>query len=156
MNFAGILTAFKDEWAGHGSPALLPTDNIYFDRAQQPAALAGFPYMEVFLSQVGQEVATMQGGGTTLTTYELSVKVYSVQDQTGGSSTGDPVDDCSNIQESLDVMMSGIPPNTAWNGVDGFLHSVPIPGATVAKDELLFDGRDVYVYVGSWHLLVGE
>jgi hypothetical protein len=153
MNFATILTSAKDAW---NAPSLLPVDNIYFGRAGQPDGYDGFPYMELELQLIDIEVATRQGNGTTLSTYELEIATYNVQDQTGGDTTGDPIEDCQNLQDAITSIYTTIPYNTAWHAVPGFLHCIPLPRTIVIEDEQLFNGRDVYRFSTAYRLLVGE
>ena len=155
-SFRGILTGFKEDWAAGGFTAFMPAANIYYDRAAQPESYAGFPYAELFVNEIEKEICAPQGGGANLITYELEIRAYSVQGQTGGADSGDGVTNCYNLQVGLESILADIPPNAAWHDVPGFLHCIPAAGGAVAKDELLYDGRDVYVSINKWHLLIGE
>ena len=153
-NFDTILSSFKTAWGAEN--ALVPLTRVFYDRPEEPTGYDGFPYLALFLLTAAYEVVSEPDGTNSLVTYHLTVNAYTVQNQTGGATSGDQITDQGNIQRALDAVLDSIPPNTAWNDVAGFLHCIPLPGGNVRKDETLFDGRDVLVYDATWEILVSE
>lgn len=151
-----IASSVKADWNTGGYTGYCPTDNIYFGRAQQPEQLAGFPYMEIDVKQLTNEVFTQNAPEYSLVTYRLTIDIFTVQGQTGGTTTGDQVTDQGNILRALDAILNYITPNVPWNSVTGFLHCLPEGNSSLEKDPELYQGRDVFRGSDQWTLLVQE
>lgn len=150
-----IVSSLKLAWSESAYTGLLPAANIYYDRAQQPAGVAGFPYARVFVEETNREVMTViEDGGNSLVTYTLTVEVWTCQGMTGGS--GDQITDQGHLVRSLESVLNFLPPNTPWNYVPGFLHCLKVPPGTLGKDNELYLGKDVYKSRNQWSLLISE
>ena len=149
-----IMASLKLAWSEGAYTALVPAGSFYFDRAQKPGELAGFPFVEVFIHAVNTEVVTGVEAGNSLVTYSLEIDVWTAQDMTGGATSGKQVTDQGNIQRALEAILNHIPPNTPWNYVDGFLHCIR-EGTTSEKDAELYR-FDVITSKNYWTLLVSE
>lgn len=143
-------------WGTAGYSSLMPSSRIYYGRPQKPNQLAGFPYAELDISLINREIVTNIAVSFALCTYELSVKIYTVQGMTGGMSVGDQVVDQSNLQRALENILDHIPPNTPWNYVVNFLHCLQVPPNRLTKDPELYLGADVMVSTNTWNLLIEE
>ena len=118
--------------------------------------LAGFPYISLLVEQSSVELREDTGSHNKLIRYSLVVSAWTVQDMTGGATSGDQITDQGNIQRALESILDGIPPNGPWQNVPGFLHCIPMEGASMAKDPELYEGFDVYKSTNSWEILVEE
>ena len=151
-----IASSVKTAWAASMYTGYCPVANIYYGRAQQPSQLAGFPYMEMEIKQTNAEVFTHNAPEYSLITYMLTISTFTVQGQTGGSTSGDAMTDQGNILRALEAVLNFITPNVPWNAVTGFLHCLPNPGSTLEKDSELYQGRDVFKSTNQWTLLIQE
>ena len=153
-SFDYIMASLKTAW---DRDDLLPGGSIYYDRAEKPAQLAGFPYAEVTIELANWEVVTIPDATTknSLVTYDLTVEIFTCQGQTGGSTSGDQMTDQGNLQRAFEAILNFIPPNEPWDGVEGFLHCLK-GRSTIKKDEELYQGKDVLVSTNRWAMLVSE
>lgn len=136
--------------------ALCPVSRIYYGRAQKPSQLAGFPYMEMDVKQLKTEVPTQNAPEYSLCTYELTIATFTVQGQTGGTTSGDALTDQGNLLRALESVLDYITPNVPWNAVTGFLHCLPKGQTQIDKDSELYLGCDVLKSTDQWSLLVQE
>ena len=155
---ASITASFKAAWTAAGNTTLVPAGNIYFDRAQQPAQLAGFPYMRIWVTQDSYEVRSQQSyiDAEAFVGYTLRIEVRTCQNQTGGASTGDQMLDQQQIQQALDAVLTKVIPDQAWYSVPLLLHIIKEPTTTMVKDPELYQGRDQMTSTQTYHLLVLE
>jgi len=147
-----ILKSLISENAAAATP-VVPVGNIYFDRAQQPSGLSGFPYMLVFCEETAREVRGQVQPGNTLVTYTLTCQIFTAQGMPGSS--GDQVVDMAAAVRALEDLLNFLPPNEPWNYVTGFLHCLKKSGES-GKDPELYLGKDVYNPTNEWTLLVLE
>lgn len=131
------------------SNMVVPIGNIYFDRAEQPAGLDGFPYMRVFITNT-EELTTQTAPNSSLVTYRILIEVFSCQ-----SGSNDQIMDQGTIQRALESILNYLPPNTPWMYVTSFVHCLK-QSSTMEKDSNLFQGKDVYKSTNVWHLLATE
>jgi hypothetical protein len=153
-SFDLIMSSLKLAWSEGAYTALVPANSIYFDRAQKPNQMAGFPFVEVFIKEDSPEVVTEVETYNSLCTYHVEIDVYTCQGMTGGTSTGDQLTDQGNIQRALEAILNYLPPNTPWNNVVGFLHCIK-GETTIGKDAELYR-MDVIISKQHWTLLISE
>lgn len=131
---------------------IVPIGNVYFDRAQQPAGLSGFPYMRVFIQEMPDEVISQTAPGTSLITYKLTIETWTVQQ--GGN---DQVSDQCVYTRALDHALKYITPNTNWLFVTGFKHCLKNAAESdLRKDRELYQGNDVYKCTNVYSILCQE
>ena len=151
-----IAKSVRLAWSESYFTPLMPTNHIYYDKAEQPAGKAGFPYASMKIEQVDFEVVTQLAPSYSLVTYQLIIDVWTCQDMTGGTSQSDQVVDQGNLMRAFQSVLNFITPNQAWNYVLGFLHCLPMSEATLKKDEELYLGKDVYKSTQNWSILCQE
>jgi|HubBroStandDraft_4_1064222.scaffolds.fasta_scaffold54847_2 hypothetical protein len=151
-----IASSVKEAWNVGAYTGYCPTANIYFGRAQKPAQLSGFPYMEMDVRKVKTEVSSENALNYSLVTYQLTIDTFTAQGQTGGTTTGDQLTDQGNIVRSLEAVLNYITPNVPWNNVEGFLHCIPDGETVFGKAPELYLGVDVMTSKNQWTLLVTE
>ena len=152
-----IMKSIQEAWDADYSP-IIPTANFYYDRAQKPVGVAGFPYAEVRIEEEMPEPTTdttddIDSG--RLVTYHVEILVWTCQGMTGASSSGDQMTDQGLIMRALEAVLSYIPPNAAWNYVAGFAHCLE-GMSSLEKDPELYLGGDVYISTNNWDMLVTE
>lgn len=152
-----IATSFKQQWIYSGFGYLLSVNNIFFDRAEQPAMLDGFPYMEMFIKQTSFEVVTQIGLNNSIAKYDLEIDVWTCEGQTGGATSGDQVIDQGTLMRAVATALV-VPPNEQWNALEQLLHIVPrrSAGTEPKKYEKLYNGHDVWKSCQYWEILCRE
>ena len=85
MNIDTIASSTKLEWADNGASSLLVPDSLWFDRAQQPDGLAGFPYGRMFIDMRGPEVVEKQA--IWLVTYDVRIETWTARDSQARQAT---------------------------------------------------------------------
>lgn len=153
MNIDTIATAFRTAWAASGGS--VPAARAYYDRAQQPSGLSGFPYLCFRVSAespeiVGQYLSSPQ---LRLCTYTLTIEFYTVQGMPGTS--GDQITDQGNLMRAAESVLSNIPANQPWYGVTNFIRCLQ-EGSTLEKDQELYLGKDVMMGTMEFSILVQE
>ena len=150
-----IMKSFTAEWAAGGYTAILPTANIYYGRAQQPAELAGFPYAECQITIERTEVVTVVEALNSRVYYDLEITVYTAQGQTGGTDAGDQVSNQGAIQRALEAILNFIPHNNSWQYLPNFLHCIK-DASSLGEDNELYLGKDVLISRQNWTILNAE
>ena len=155
---ASIAASIKAAWIAAGNETLVPAGHIFYDRAEQPAQLAGFPYLMMWISQDSYEVRSQQSyiDAEAFVGYTIKIEAWTCQNMTGGASTGDQLLDQQAIQSALDAILTKVVPDAAWFSVPYLLHIIKEQTVSLVKHPILYLGRDVYTSTQTYHLLTLE
>jgi hypothetical protein len=131
---------------------VVPIGNMYYDRAQQPSGVDGFPYMRVLIENVS-ELRTQTAPNTTLNTYEIKIEIYTCQ-----KGSNDQMTDQGTFVRAMENILNFLPPNTPWHYVTSFVHCIRPSGknSQLTKEPELYQGVDVMKSTNVWNLLVTE
>jgi hypothetical protein len=134
---------------------VVPSGNIYFDRAEQPSGLSGFPYIRVFCTDT-REIRSQDfviNNNTGFSTYTLTIEIWTVQ-----QGNNDQMTDQCNYQRALDGILNKIPPNTPWHYIPSFIHCIKDKECKndIKKAPELYQGCDVYYSIQQWKILCSE